>query len=103
MCQGIDDMIQNKVTGDYHRVSRYPEHPISKIMPKHRTKEELISKRRESNRRKIETITRSIEEKNQLHQSLDQPFVRSEFQNPAHKPRFTSIQDKREFERQEAR
>ena len=101
--QGIDDMIQNRHSGDFQKVSRYPEHPISKIVPKHRTKEELASKRRDSNRRKIETITKSFDENYQLHHSLERKNVKNEFQNTAHKPRFTSINEKREFERQETR
>jgi len=71
--------------------NRYGEHPISKVTPLHRTKQELMDKRRESNRMKIEMITKNIDKQNKLHQSLEKPFVRNELAKSTTNPRFTSI------------
>ena len=72
--QGIDDKLF-AYKDEFSKESRYPEHPISKHVPKHYTKEDLMSKRRESNRLKIDMITKSFMDKRQVNQSLEQPFI----------------------------
>ena len=49
-----------------------PEHPLSKVTPLYRTKDELVEKRRESTRKHIEMVSKRFEEQSKLHQSLEQ-------------------------------
>lgn len=55
---GLDELLSKKKP----KRAAFPEHPISRVQPMHRTQEELLEKRRESNKKKIERITKKIEE-----------------------------------------
>ena len=80
----------------------YPEHPSSKIQPNARTMPELREQRREANKKKIDHFNSTFEEKRQKYQSVERPYIYSEF-SKGNKPRFTSIQDRREHEKHQAR
>ena len=57
--------------------------------------------RRNSNRKKIEIENKKFEAKRQQCTWTDKPYIYSEFN--IEKPRFTSIKQRIEFERQDAR
>ncbi len=63
---------------------------------------ELRQKRHASNRKKIDAFNSTFEQKRQKYQSMDKPFIQSEFY-VNEKPKFTSIKQRQENEKQEAR
>ena len=68
----------------------YPIHPASLIMPNARTVPELRDQRHQENKEKIAQINSTFEQKRQKYQSVERPYIYSEF-NKNSKPRFTSI------------
>ena len=79
----------------------YPDHPNSSTVPGARTAIELRDRRHASNRKKIDAFNSTFEQKRQKYQSMDKPYIMSEFYGQ--KPRFTSIKQRQENEKQEAR
>ena len=81
----------------------YPEHALSKITPNTRTMEELRQKRHTSNRQKIDTFNSTFEQKREKYQQPhEKAYIYSEF-SKTDKPRFTSIKQRFEQDRQNAR
>lgn len=70
----------------------YPEHPLSKEVPKVSTVEELQWKRREANRQKIDLAMTSFEAKKSACTSTERPYIYSDLH--VEKPRFTSIKQR---------
>ena len=62
---------------------------------------ELREKRQNSNRMKIDSMNSTFDKKRQQYQSAERPYVYCEF--GGNKPRFTSIQDRKENVKQDAR
>ena len=80
----------------------YPEHHSSKNDPIAKTIPELKNQRLDSNRRKVAANNATFDSQYKQYQArLDKPYVYSEFYQPAQ--RFTSVNQRKEFERQEAR
>ena len=69
----------------------YPDHPSSTTVPNARTMPELREQRRVANAQKIEQVNTNFEQKRQKYQSVDKPYIYSEF-NKGINPRFTSVQ-----------
>ena len=81
----------------------YPDHPNSSKVPAARTFNELRDLRHASNRKKIDAFNSTFEQKRQKYQSMDKPYIQSEFYGQGGKPRFTSIKQRQENDKQEAR
>ena len=82
--------------------STYPEHESSKHVPNARTFGELQEQRKFKNRQQIDQNNKNFEQIRQKFASTERPYIYSEF-SKGNKPRFTSIQQRQEFDKQEAR
>ena len=79
----------------------YPEHPLTKEIPKVSTMGDLQRRRRESNRQKIDLAMATFDNKRQACQSSERPYIYSDFN--IEKPKFTSIKQRQERDRKDAR
>ena len=82
-------------------LTTYPDHPLSKEIPKVKTFAELQQMRRNSNRNKIELANTTFEANRMQYIPRNTPYIYSDFN--IEKPTFTSIKQRIELEKQNAR
>ena len=81
----------------------YEEHPLSKVVPKAKNIEELKQIRKQEYRDTINKYTKASEERrNQNYNSVEKPYIRSEFLSEK-PPEVTSIKQRRQQSKVEAR
>ena len=83
--------------------STYPEHPLTKVVPKVANVEELKQKRADDYRKAVYKNVEANDEAKKLYRgsSVDKTYIRSEFFKD--NPRFTSIGQKKANDAVEAR
>lgn len=81
----------------------YPEHHVTTNAPKAKTRSELQDQRVQSTRRKIEMKNAEFEQQQHTRSKalIQKPHILSEFYTGTQ--RFSSVKQRQEFERQEAR
>ena len=83
-------------------MNRVPEDPADKVEPFAKTQGELKQLRRDSYRANVEQFQKTMDEKRRCYQSVDKPYVRSEFLLKE-KPEITSIVQRKEQRRIQSR